>query len=110
MIGLLAGCAPSARPSFSEWSVPWDEAQRLVPTARQLLDDGRAHCDPLLVQLRTELDDLSPAPSESVDPALDAWSAHVLTLSFECPSDVTEIRERLATIHQLEAEIAAALP
>lgn len=109
-VALLAGCAASDRPAFGVWSERWNEAQLLVPSERELVEGGRTYCDQLLGQLRSELTDLTPTPSESVDPAFDAWSDHVRTLAFECPNDPTEIDVALSTIRQLEAEIAAVEP
>ncbi len=109
-VAILAGCTSADRPTFSDWNPRWDEAQLLVPTEQELVDGGRAHCDQLLVRLRTELTDLTPAPSESIDPAIDEWSNQVRTLAFECPTDPTEVDQALSTIHELEAEIAAVEP
>ena len=109
-VALVAGCATNDRPTFSVWNERWSEVQLLVPTEHELVEEGRPYCDRLLGELRTALTDLTPTPSESVDPTFETWSDHVRTLAFECPADPTEIAGALSTIHQLEAEIAAASP
>ena len=109
-IALLAGCSASGRPATSEWSETWNEAQELVPTEQEFAEGGRAYCDQLLGQLRTELPALTPSPSESIDPALDAWSNQLRTLAFECPSNPSIIRHELSKLHDFETEIAAVLP
>jgi hypothetical protein len=109
-VAMLTGCTAGDRPAFSDWNERWNDAQLLVPTERDLVEGGRPFCDQLLGQLRIELADLTPTPSESVDPAFDGWGEHLRTLAFECPTDPTEISATLSTIRQLEAEIAAATP
>lgn len=109
-VAILAGCTAGDRPAFSDWSERWDEAQLLVPTEHELVDGRRTYCDQLLGRLRVELTDLTPTPSESIDPAFDAWSDHLRTLAFECPVVPMEINAALSTIHQLEAEIDAVEP
>jgi hypothetical protein len=109
MIGLLAGCANTDRPSNTEWASRWEQKQELVPAQDELIDGGRSFCDQLLAELRMQLDDLQPTPSESIDPALDSWSAHLRTLAFECPTDPVRISADLATINALAAEIQTAL-
>jgi hypothetical protein len=74
-----------------------------------MVDGGRSHCDQLLAELRMQLGDLEPTPSESIDPALDSWSAHLSTLAFECPTDPARIRADLEVISALAAEIQTAL-
>lgn len=106
---LVAGCSDVDRPGAGEWQVQWDQARRLVPSERDLLDDGRTTCDELLGRLRSELDQLTPAPSEAMEPTLDAWSDRVRTVTFECPSDPIRIDAALTTIRELESEILAAL-
>lgn len=91
-------------------SSPRDEAQELVPTEQEFAEGGRAYCDQLLGQLRTELPALTLAPSESLDPALDAWSDQLLTLAFECPSNPSIVRQELSKLHNFGSEIAAVLP
>ena len=107
---LLAACGTSDRPAASDWTETWNEAQGLVPTATELAEGGRAYCDQLLGQLRTELPALAPAPSEAIDPALDAWSNQLRTLAFECPSEPSVIEQELSKLDDLETEIAAVLP
>lgn len=109
MIGLLAGCASADRPSSSEWANRWEQKQALVPTEDEMVARGRSYCDELLAELRVQLDDLQPTSSESIDPALESWSAHLRTLAFECPTDPTRISADLATISALAAEIQTAL-
>ncbi len=109
-IALLAGCGASGRPASSEWTETWNEAQELVPTELELAEGGRGYCDQLLGQLRTELPALTPSPSESIDPALDAWNNQLLTLAFECPSNPSLIGQQLSKLHEFETEIAAVLP
>ncbi len=109
-IALLAGCGASGRPAISEWTETWNEAQELVPTEQEFAEGGRAYCDQLLGQLRIELPALTPAPSESIDPALDAWSDQLQTLAFECPSNPSIVRQELSKLHNFESEIAAVLP
>jgi hypothetical protein len=83
--------------------------QALIPTEDEMVDGGRSYCDQLLAELRMPLDDLEPTPNESIDPALESWSAHLRTLAFECPTDPARIRADLATISVLAAEIQAGL-
>lgn len=106
--GLLAGCADD-RPSSTEWAERWEAKQALVPTQAAMIDGGRSFCDQLVADLRTQLDDLEPTPSESIDPALESWSAHLRTLAFECPADPSIVADELATIDALGAEIETAL-
>lgn len=109
MVGLVMGCASTDRPSSGEWADRWEESQDLVPTEDEVIDGGRSYCDQLVAELRLQLDDLEPTPSESIDPTLDAWSAHLRTLAFECPTDPARIAADLATINALAAEIQTAL-
>jgi len=109
VIALLAGCAFDDRPSSSEWGNRWEQKQALVPTEDEMIGGGRSYCDQLVADLREQLDDLDPTPSESIDPALDSWSAHLRTLAFECPTDPLRIAAELATINSLAAEVEAAL-
>lgn len=109
VIGVLAGCVSADRPSVAEWADRWEQQQALVPTQDEMIEGGRADCDQLLTQLRMQLDDLRPTPTESIDPALESWSAHLRTLAFECPTDPARIDADLATIDALAAEIQAAL-
>lgn len=107
-VGLLAGCE-GGRPSSAAWADRWDDVRALVPTEDELVDGGRSFCDQLVADLRTQLDDLEPTPSESIDPALESWSDRLRTLAFECPSDPALIADDLATIDALTAEIQLAL-
>lgn len=109
LLALLAGCADTDRPSTTEWASVWEREQELVPSLDEMIDGGRSYCDQLLADLRMQLDDLQPTPSESIDPALDSWSAHLRTLAFECPTDPVRISADLATINALAAEIETAL-
>lgn len=109
-IALLAGCGGSGRPATSEWTERWNEAQELVPTEQEFAEGGRGYCDQLLGQLRAELPALTPSPSESIDPALDAWNNQLLTLAFECPSNPSLISQEFSKLHDFESEIAAVLP
>jgi hypothetical protein len=109
VIGLLEGCASTDRPSSSEWGTQWNQKRALVPTADEMVEGGRVYCDELLAKLRMQLDDLRPTPSESIDPALDSWSAHLRTLAFDCPADRARINAELATIDALADEIEAVL-
>jgi hypothetical protein len=109
MIGLVAGCASADRPSSIEWGSRWEQRQALVPTEDDMIGGGRSYCGQLLPELRVQLADLEPTPSESIDPAFDSWSAHLRTLAFECPADPARVRSDLATIGDLAAEIQAAL-
>lgn len=105
----VAGCGGSDRPSVTEWSERWNDAQAFVPSEQELVEEGGAYCDQLLGQLRTELPDLTPTPSASIDPVLAAWIDHLRTLAFECPSDPGVIRQELSTLHEFESEIGAGL-
>lgn len=109
VIAASAGCGERDRPSVSEWSDRWNDAQALVPTEQELLEAGGAYCDQLLEQLRAELPDLVPAAIDSIDPVLAAWIDHLRHLAFECPSDPSVIRRELTTLHEFESEIDAGL-
>lgn len=74
-----------------------------------MVDGRRPYCDQLVAELRLQLEDLEPTPRESIDPALEAWGAHLRTLAFECPTDPALIAAQLATINSLAAEIRTAL-
>ena len=104
----LLGCAAEDRPSVGEWTERWEAARGLVPTDRDLADGGSEYCDELTQRVRTELDGLTPAPSESIDQTVRDWRDRLRTLAFECPTDPVVVADALATIHTLEAEIAAA--
>ena len=110
LVVIVAGCGASGRPSVTEWSDRWREAQAYVPTEQELAEEGGAYCDQLLGRLRTDLPDLVPTPSESIDPVVAGWIDHLRTLAFECPSDPGVIRLELSTLDEFATEIGAGLP
>ena len=109
-IALATGCGAEERPAVKDWTEKWNEVRLLVPTAQEFTDGGGPYCDRLLGQLRTELPALTPTPSESIDPALNAWSDQLRTLAFECPSNPSVISHELSKLHDFESQIAAVLP
>lgn len=105
----VAGCGDDDRPSDAEWSVEWENEQALVPSADELLDDGRALCDELVGDYREAMSRLTPTPTESLDDAVEAWVEDAESLVFECPDDAGEVERRLDDLDVLAAEIDAGL-
>jgi hypothetical protein len=101
----LAACGGDDRPSNAAWQVEWALRRDAFPDADQLVAGGRDLCDQLVGQLRGDLPELVPTPTEALDEAVQAWSDHAETIVFECRDDPSELADQYDTLDILAAEI-----
>lgn len=107
---LLAGCGGgSERPSDEAWQEIWDRERASIPDADTIIAGGIELCAQLLGELRIELPELRPTPTEALDEPVAAWVAHVETIAFECPQERADLTDKLRTLDLLTAEIEAGL-
>lgn len=105
----LAACGSDDRPSGATWQVEWELQRDAFPDAGELVAGGRDLCDDLVGELRVDLPELVPTPTEALDDAVQVWSDQAETIVFECRDDPAELAEQYDTLDILAAEIDSGL-
>lgn len=96
------------RPDRATWTAGWERARGIVPTADEFASGGQDLCDELTGEMREQLPELTPTPSDALDDVVSSWTEHAEGIAFDCP-DGAELRERLAELEVLAAEIESGI-
>ena len=109
LLALVVACGGSDRPSDDAWRETWERQRILVPDADTIVAGGAEFCGELVGELRVELAELRPTPTEALDDPVDDWIAHAENIAFDCPDDRADLANRLRTLDLIAAEIEAGL-
>lgn len=109
----LAACSGSDRPDIATWLPKWDAVVAVVPPEAGLGNPpNKTRCQETLAALRTENEDLLPAPSVTVDDLVREWIEVAQAAFFDCPpagDEINSFNEAYEELTRIQESVDTAL-
>jgi hypothetical protein len=109
----VGACGRQERPTLGAWRATWERATAIVPSEDDVgATPDRELCESTLGELREVRPDLTPAPDEVVNAAVEEWITYAESVFFSCFEEVSgddPVAAAYEQLDRLEGEVDAAI-